>query len=72
VLTEEDQRSVLIIGGIHIFLPRIPVEARACVAYAAVEGQPMQTLIKENKEKTLEYSPAEGEEHLAEFLRNFI
>jgi hypothetical protein len=31
-LEEEDQRCILIIGGINIFLPRIPVEASACVA----------------------------------------
>jgi hypothetical protein len=29
VLMEEDQRSILIIGGIHIFLPTIPTEASA-------------------------------------------
>ena len=38
VLTErEDQRSVLIIGGIQIFLPSIPVEATTHFADAAVE-----------------------------------
>jgi hypothetical protein len=31
---EEDQKCILIIGGIEIFLPHIPVEARACVADA--------------------------------------
>jgi hypothetical protein len=29
---EEDHRCILIIGGISIFLPRIPIEASACVA----------------------------------------
>jgi hypothetical protein len=28
---EEDQRSILIIGGIWIFLPDSPIEPRACV-----------------------------------------
>jgi hypothetical protein len=35
VLTGEDQRRIiLIIGGIQIFLPKIQVEARACVSGA--------------------------------------
>jgi hypothetical protein len=34
-LMEEDQRSILIIGGIQIFLPTIPTEASTCVADAA-------------------------------------
>jgi hypothetical protein len=38
---EEDQRCVLIIGGIQIFLPSSQVEARACVVDATEEGQPM-------------------------------
>jgi hypothetical protein len=32
-LKEEDQRCILIIGGINIFLTRIPAEASAYVAY---------------------------------------
>jgi hypothetical protein len=39
-LVEVDQRSILIIGGIEIFLPSSLVGARACVAGAATEGQP--------------------------------
>jgi hypothetical protein len=35
-LKEEDQRCILIIGGISIFLPRIPIEASACVAHEEV------------------------------------
>jgi hypothetical protein len=34
IMKEEDQRSVLIIRGIQIFLLDSPVEARACVADA--------------------------------------
>jgi hypothetical protein len=38
VLTEEeDQRHILIIGGINIFLPSIPVEASAHVEGAEEE-----------------------------------
>jgi hypothetical protein len=33
-IQEEDQRSILIIGGIQIFLPNSPVEARECVVDA--------------------------------------
>jgi hypothetical protein len=33
---EEDQRCILIIGGINIFLPRIPAGASACVAHEEV------------------------------------
>jgi hypothetical protein len=71
MLTEEDQRSILIIGGIEIFLPSSPVEARACVADATTEeGQPTVTVIEEEeKEKTLMFSPAEGEEHSTELLK---
>jgi hypothetical protein len=36
-IQEEDQRSILIIGAIWIFLPYSPVEARACVADAIAE-----------------------------------
>jgi hypothetical protein len=39
VLTEEDQRSVLIIGGIQIFLPNSPVETNTRVADEEVVQQ---------------------------------
>jgi len=32
-LNEEDQRCILIIGGISISLPRIPREVSECVAH---------------------------------------
>jgi hypothetical protein len=52
MLTEEDQRSILIIGGIEIFLPSNPVEARECVADATTEeGQPTVTIIKRKKRR---------------------
>jgi hypothetical protein len=67
MLTEEDQKYILIIGGIEVFLPHSPVEANTCVANATIEeGHPIVTVIEkeeENMEKTLMFSPAEGEEH---------
>jgi hypothetical protein len=72
VLTGEDQRrSILIIGGIHIFLPNNQVEARACVAGAATEGQPTRTTKEEEKEKILKSSPVEEEEHSEEWFKIF-
>jgi hypothetical protein len=38
VMTGENQKRILIIGGIEVFLPSIPVEARACVADATTAG----------------------------------
>jgi hypothetical protein len=47
VLTEEeDHRHILIIGGINIFLPSIPVEASAHVEGAAEERQPTKTVMR--------------------------
>jgi hypothetical protein len=74
VLTEEeDQRHILIIGGINIFLPSNPVEASAHVEGAAEERQPTKTVIKEEKEKTLKSSQEmeEEEEHSTELLKIF-
>jgi hypothetical protein len=39
VLMEEDQRCVLIIGGIKIFLPNSPTEANTSVAHEEVVQQ---------------------------------
>jgi hypothetical protein len=73
VLTEEDQRSILIIGGIKIFLPISQAEASAQFSGAVEERQPTKTVIKEEKEKTSESSQAveEEEEHSTELLRIF-
>jgi hypothetical protein len=38
VLMEEDQRGILIIGGISIFLPIIPTEANTQLSGATEEG----------------------------------
>jgi hypothetical protein len=49
-LTEKDQRSLLIIGGIEVFLPHSPVEVRTCVAEATTgEGQPIVTVMEEEE-----------------------
>jgi hypothetical protein len=72
VLIGEDQKSILIIGGIEIFLPSSPVEARACVAEATTEGgQPAETVMEEEMEQTLMSTPAEGKEHSTELLKIF-
>jgi hypothetical protein len=52
VLTKEDKRSILIIGGIQIFLPSSQVEARACVAGVTIEErQPTVIVIEEEEEE---------------------
>jgi hypothetical protein len=70
---EEDQRSILIIGGIKIFLLNSQVEASAHDESATKEeGHLAVTVIEEeDKEQTLAFSPTEGEEHSAELLKIF-
>jgi hypothetical protein len=42
----------LIIGGIEVFLPHSPVEARSCVVEETTEeGQPIVTVIEEGEEE---------------------
>jgi hypothetical protein len=67
-LMEEDQKCILIIGGIKIFLPSSQAEASVCVADAQRETQPIMTVIKEEKEQILKFAPAEEEEHTVELL----
>jgi hypothetical protein len=55
VLIEEDHRSILIIGGINIFLPISPAEASAQIFGATEERQPTVTVIEE-KEQILKSS----------------
>jgi hypothetical protein len=96
---EVDQRSILIIGGIQIFLPNSPAEARTSIAHEDVVQQeskkeamgpndfksnyvcdagetkdrkPVVTVIKEEKEKTLMFSPATKEENSTKLLKSFI
>jgi hypothetical protein len=66
---EEDQKCILIIGGIKVFLPSNLVEAKTCVEGATTKGQPVVTIIEEEeKEKTLMYVPAKKEEHTVRML----
>jgi hypothetical protein len=68
VLTEEDHRSILIIGGIKIFLPISPAEASSQILGVAEERQPAMTIIEE-KEKILKSSlVVEEEEHSDDML----
>jgi hypothetical protein len=74
-IREEDQRNLLMIGGIGIFLPFAQEEAEICVAdveAATTEaGQPAET-VKEALEQTLEAAQAEEEdEHSEEWLNTF-
>jgi hypothetical protein len=71
-LTGRDQRIILIIGRIEVFLPHILVEARSCVAeVVAGEGQLVVTFIEENMEQTLMFSLAKEEENSVELLEIF-
>ena len=49
VLTGENQKIIMIIGGIEVFLPSNPVEARACVVYAATAGGYLEETIMEKE-----------------------
>jgi hypothetical protein len=66
---EEDQRDVLIIGGVEIFLPSGRGEASTDVADAT--GRQQEETVKEEKEHILMSVPIEGEEHSAESLDIF-
>jgi hypothetical protein len=46
IIEEEDQRSILFIGGIKIFLPSNQGEASICAADVAVEGQKVDTVME--------------------------
>jgi hypothetical protein len=37
MLTEENQKYIMIIGGIEVFLPHIPIEASTCVVDATTK-----------------------------------
>jgi hypothetical protein len=54
VLTGENQKNVLMIGGTRVFLPDSLVEARACVVDATTEErQPTETVKEEEDVTTL-------------------
>jgi hypothetical protein len=66
-IQEEDQRIILIIVGIQIFLLDSPDEARVCVVDATIEErQPLMTFMM--KEKISEDTQGEEEEHIVEML----
>jgi hypothetical protein len=72
-IQKEDRKSILMIGGIWVFLLDTPIEARACVVDEKKEGgQPIES-VKEEKEveKTLMFSQEEEEEHSTELLKIF-
>jgi hypothetical protein len=72
VLTGEGQKYILIIGGIEVFLPSIPVEARGCVVDTTTEcGQPTNTVMDEEMEQTLMSTLEEGDRHSEEWLKSF-
>jgi hypothetical protein len=59
ITEKEDQKSVLIVGGIKMFLPSNQLEAIISVASAKTKVQPTETVKEdEEKEKTLIFSPA--------------
>jgi hypothetical protein len=72
-IQKEDQKNILMIGGIQVFLPDSPIEVRACVVDAETEGGYPTETVKENEkmEQTLMFSQGEEEEHLAELLKIF-
>jgi hypothetical protein len=61
VIENKDQMSVLIIGGVEIFLPNDQGEASTYVS-GVTERQPTD-IVKEEKEQILRSVPTEGEEH---------
>jgi hypothetical protein len=63
-IKEEDQMSILIIGGIKEFLANNQVEVNAHdESVAEEEGKPTKIVKEEEMEKTLMSTPTEGDEH---------
>jgi len=73
VLIEEGHRSVIIIGGIRIFLQIIPVEANAKISGSLEEkAYPVVNFVEEEeKEKTLMSSLAEKEDHTVNMISHW-
>jgi hypothetical protein len=64
---KEDQKSILMIGGIKVFLPYIPIEASMCVSNATTtERQPTMTIMM--KEHMSEHAQGKEEEHIDKML----
>jgi hypothetical protein len=70
-LTEkEDQKRILMIGGIETFIPLSSFEASVCVVdVATTKRQPMMTT--KEIEQTLMFAQGEGDEHSEEWLKIF-
>jgi hypothetical protein len=71
---EKDQKDILIIGGIQIFLPGSPIEVRVCVADVAATERQLAETIKEEEELEQISKAAqeeEGNEHSEEWLKCF-
>jgi hypothetical protein len=69
LIEKEDQKSLLMIGGIRIFLPSSQDKAREDVAEEAIkEGQPTMTVIEEEKVEQMQISAPTEEEHANEML----
>jgi hypothetical protein len=72
VLIGENQKRIIIIGVIEVFLPSIPVEAIESVAYAATkERRPVETIMEEEMKQTLTFSKEAEDEHSTEWLKIF-
>jgi hypothetical protein len=70
-LIEEDQKRILMIGGIKVFLPYSPVEASMCVVDAATTERQLVVTVEE-MEQILEATQVEEKEHSKEWLEIFI
>jgi hypothetical protein len=83
LIEKEDQKSILMIGGIKLFMPYSPVEASVCVSnVATAEIQLVVTVMMKEKMsgdtqeeeemgQTSEPDPAEEEENSTEMLKIF-
>jgi hypothetical protein len=64
MIEKEGQKSVLMIGGIRVSIPRNQVEVDAQDEGASEEeGKTTETVMKEELGKTLGDTPAKGEEY---------
>jgi hypothetical protein len=69
ITKEEDHRSILVIGGIKIFLQRSQGEAIISVADAPTKEQQVETIMEE-EEQTLK-STQTKEEYPVEFIKQW-
>ena len=73
LIKKEYQKSILMIGGIQIFLPHSSVDSRKGVSDGAtIERQPTETVKEEEEiEQTLTFSQGAEDEHSAKMLKIF-